>query len=153
MILAVLALSGYRTEEVNRPSSSTPSTYAIYDAVLSTPTGTLIDTTVRQWTPRSALPLPDGTVALVLGKAYTFYNSTISSSEVMIDAIVLSPFPGDVTDLEAYERGIPDIGAPIIFALGRVQNAPAPCADGESRFFNLSVSEWLRDGNVDCVHR
>ncbi|KAF8497297.1 hypothetical protein JB92DRAFT_2625756, partial [Gautieria morchelliformis] len=92
------------------------------------------------YSPPGECLLPDNTIARIVGHIFA-----PPSSKVLMDVISIVPYPGD-PKADSYEDNIPDDTSVAIWGVGAVINNAEYGADSKTCFFNLAVSDYVRDG-------
>ncbi|CDO69900.1 hypothetical protein BN946_scf184884.g59 [Trametes cinnabarina] len=151
-IFGFFALAGGVRRSTPRASSSSSASvtfHCYYSTVIQCSSGSALPAELRVYSPPGQNPLPNNTIVFLTAKLHLR-----SALPVLMDAMHLYPFPGDVNDMD-YEDHVPDMPYPLIYGIGTVQSKEETLADGKSRGFLVSASERVRDvqalSTLQCV--
>jgi hypothetical protein len=115
---------------------------ARYDTAISCVHPPAIPAELYAYTPAGQPFLPNGTVVHLTGKV--FYPPPGDSGSVIIDALEMSPFPGDPSKA-AYHATLPNFSHPIVTAVG-VVSGTGQTSDLHALTFPLTVQDYVRGG-------
>ncbi|KAF8498831.1 hypothetical protein JB92DRAFT_2562398, partial [Gautieria morchelliformis] len=120
--------------------TASPTYYCHYNTVLQTcHEDVVIPVDLRVYSPPGECLLPDNTVAHVVGRIFA-----PPSSKILMDVLSIVPYPGD-PKADNYEDNILDDTSVAIWGVGAVINNMEYGADSKTHFFNLAVSDYVRD--------
>lgn len=140
-LFGLFPLSGGRSVSRPKPKDSNATyRFFLYRSTIQCVSGAEIPAEVSIFPEPGQQPLPDNTVAFLLARAYI-----PDSGDAILDVIHMYPFPGDPTS-DHYEDNIPDILHPYAVAVGHVSGNGIVLADGQSKSFPISASQYVRDG-------
>ncbi|KZT26330.1 hypothetical protein NEOLEDRAFT_1177742 [Neolentinus lepideus HHB14362 ss-1] len=151
-ILGLFALSGGNRVVSPRPNSDKTTSHILYMTSLQLFDLSFVPGEIRVWAPMTTPILPDNTVVFMLAKACTPADTLHGA--VVMDSVLFQPFPGD-PESSAYEDHLPDGQVPWVIATGKTISQTRTLADGCSRAFELSLTEYVRDeqrqSGIHCI--
>ncbi|KAJ2929035.1 hypothetical protein H1R20_g8058, partial [Candolleomyces eurysporus] len=146
VIFGIFALTGGQV--ICAPSKSTPSrsySYIMYDTTVQFLKGQVMPASLHVYQEPGTVVLPPNTVVVLIAKFAPLSPSNASAPNIaLLDAIQLFPFPGNPSD-PAYQTHIPNFNHPFIFGVGNVLAPAQVLPDGQSRMFNVSIPDYIRD--------
>ena len=113
-----------------------------YDTAISCVHPPAIPAELYAYSPPGLPFLPNGSVVHLTGKV--FYPPPGDPGSVIIDALEMSPFPGDPSKL-AYHATLPKFSHPIVTAVGIVSGT-GQTSDLHALTFPLTVQDYVRGG-------
>jgi hypothetical protein len=121
--------------------------YCLYETSIQSPSGASRRADLHVYSPVSDPRLPDNTVIFLIAKGYTPSNN----GDILLDSIITVPYPGNPND-DTYEDNIINLPYPFVFVIGHVGAKVEPDLD-RRRFFNVIVSEYIRDASKTSTVR
>ncbi|KAL0954576.1 hypothetical protein HGRIS_003536 [Hohenbuehelia grisea] len=145
-VIRFFALVNGHRERTSRDGKSR--WHVIYSTTLSCATGACVDAEVRMYSPSNDVIHSMDSVALISAKVHI-----PTSGPILLEAYRIVVCPGDPSQ-ESYEDALPDMPAPLVFALGSVIGQSKTHPDG-SKSYMMNVSDYVRDqteqSTVDCL--
>ncbi|RXW13238.1 hypothetical protein EST38_g12615 [Candolleomyces aberdarensis] len=132
--------------------------FMMYNTTLQCKLGQHIPASLRVYQdPKSEISLvfQDGTVVFLIAKfSSPSPTNTAAPNTALLDSIYISPFPGNPLD-PSYSLNVPQFRNPVFFAVGNVTSPAQPLPDGQSRLFEISIPDYVRDqvqpSSLQCV--